>query len=115
MRPTALLALAVSLLSAEARAATCWVAYVHGKLTSAPGFGPSNLSPDAGASDADRRNYWRHGPSDTWGDFVLYSGIYRGCAVLVTGYDGTAGFWDYGASGQVAKQLNQWIAAQGVP
>jgi hypothetical protein len=108
------LALVLALATGPARA-TCWVAYVHGKLINAPGFGPSNLAPMAGASDTDRRNYWRNGSSDTWGDFVLYSGIARGCAVLVTGYDGTAGFWDAGASGQVAQQINAFIAQQGIP
>lgn len=113
--PSLLLLLAAATLAAPAQAATCWVAYVHGKLINAPGMGPSNLSPSAGATDTDRRNYWRRGSTDTYGDFVLYSGINRGCAVLVAGYDGTAGFWDQGASGEVAKQVNQFIVQQAIP
>ncbi len=97
------------------RAAPCYVAYVHGKLSSTPGSsGPSNLTPGSGATDTDRRNYWRRGPSDTYGDFVLYSGIARGCAVLVTGYDGTAAFWD-AAAGAVAQQINAFVAQNAVP
>ena len=93
--------------------ATCYVAYIHGKLNKQTGI--SNLTPGSGATDADRRNYWRNGASDTYGDFVLYSGINRGCTVLVTGYDGTAGFWDAAASGAVARQLNQFITQQSIP
>src|SRR3954462_12681229 len=83
----------------QARAA-CYVAYIHGK--------GSNLTPGV-ASDTDRRNYWRNGASDTWGDFVLWSGVNAGCTVLITGYDGAAGFWDLGASGAVAQQINAFI------
>src|ERR1700716_879952 len=99
------LAAAAVLCPEVARAAPCYVAYVHGKLSSTPGSGRSNLSPGSGATDTDRRNYWRHGPGDTYGDFVLYSGISRGCAVLVTGYDGTAAFWGAGAAGAVTQQI----------
>src|SRR5689334_14989605 len=85
--PKAMLILAAAVLVCPqaARAAPCYVAYVHGKLSSGPGGGLSNLTPGSGATDTDRRNYWRHGPADTYGDFVLYSGLSRGCAVLVTG------------------------------
>ena len=103
---------AVLSLSLSAQA-TCYVAYVHGKLNAATG--PSNLTPGSGATDADRRNYWRNGSSDTSGDFVLYSGLDRGCTVLVTGYDGTAGFWDSAAAGAVAQQLNQFITQYAIP
>jgi triacylglycerol esterase/lipase EstA (alpha/beta hydrolase family) len=82
------------------------VAYIHGK--------GSNLTPGI-ASDTDRRNYWRNGSADTYGDFVLWSGINAGCAVLVAGYDGTAAFWDASASGAVAQQLNQFIAQNAIP
>lgn len=109
------LVLAVTLLSVPLAAhATCYVAYVHGKLDSLGG-GLSNLTPGSGATDDDRRNYWRNGSSDTYGDFVLWSGINAGCTVLVTGYDGTAGFWDAGASGAVAQQLNQFIQQYAIP
>jgi len=80
-----------------------------------PGSGRSNLTPGSGATDTDRRNYWRHGPNDTYGDFVLYSGIARGCAVLVTGYDGTAAFWDAAAAGAVARQIIAFVAQNAVP
>jgi len=117
MQKGILLFAAVAVLCPEAaRAAPCYVAYVHGKLSSTPGSGSrSNLTPGSGATDTDRRNYWRHGPSDTYGDFVLYSGIARGCAVLVTGYDGTAAFWDAAAAGAVAQQISAFVAQNAVP
>src|SRR5919204_2675730 len=89
----------------EARAA-CYVAYIHGKT--------GDLSPGA-ASDTQRRNYWRNGSSDTYGDFVLWSGINAGCAVLVVGYDGRSAFWDAGASGSVAGQINGFIRQYAIP
>ncbi len=117
MRKGILLFAALAVLCPGAsRAAPCYVAYVHGKLSSTPGSsGPSNLTPGSGATDTDRRNYWRRGPSDTYGDFVLYSGIARGCAVLVTGYDGTAAFWDAAAAGAVAQQIDAFVAQNAVP
>jgi len=76
-------ALLVLLLSFEARAGSCWLAYVHGKLSDAPGFGPSNLSPSAGATETDRRNYWRRGSGDTYGDFVLYRPPLKATTILL--------------------------------
>ena len=107
------LAALLSSVSLPARA-TCYAAYIHGKLNSIAG-GRSNLAPGSGATDSDRRDYWRNGASDTFGDFVLWSGINAGCTVLVTGYDGTAGFWDAAASGAVAAQLNQFISQNQIP
>ena len=65
MRKGILLFVALAVLCPGAsRAAPCYVAYVHGKLSSTPGSsGPSNLTPGSGATDADRRNYWRHDQS----------------------------------------------------
>jgi len=100
-----LVAAVLSVPLGQAKAA-CYVAYIHGK--------GSNLTPGV-ASDADRRNYWRNGDADTYGDFVLWSGINAGCFVLVTGYDGEAGFWDAGASGVVAQQINAFIQQSAIP
>lgn len=100
-----IVAAVLSVPAAQAHAA-CYVAYLHGKT--------GNLTPGV-ASDTDRRNYWRNGPSDSYGDFVLWSGIQAGCTVLVTGYDGEAGFWAAGASGEVARQLNAFIRDFAIP
>jgi pimeloyl-ACP methyl ester carboxylesterase len=86
--------------------AACYIAYIHGKT--------GNLSPGV-ATDTERRNYWRNGAADTYGDFVLWSGINPGCAVLVAGYDGQLGFWEAGAAGAVAGQLNAFIQQWAIP
>jgi hypothetical protein len=112
MRTTStwLVAMAMVLgMTSVASAQRCFVAFVHG-------HGPNYL----GASQQTiESGYWSDSADPvyggiSWSSFDYYSAGRLGCTTFLVGYDGTAYFWDGGAAGAVADQINGFISNNGI-
>jgi len=100
---TCLLAMMMVLgVASAASAQRCFVAFVHGRGDNLTGHSQDQLESE----------YWSLG--NTYSSMTYYGAGVRGCTILRVGYDGHSAFWDAGAAGSVADQINNFISANGI-